>query len=116
MPELRDFLVQKDKALCEHGLEPVLAPDRTALVLARQVSSEPDSAFNLKWVTGEAVRQAKFIHLEESAGFGVFVFSDRSTLVALDSGHIYAVANASDPNAEKIIAWLAGYGIVQRSA
>lgn len=90
------------------------ARERVAFKLATQVTPEPFSEFNLDWLLKEATGQAKYVRLEPAAELAVFTFEDRSILVVLQTGMLYAVPTGSSENVRKVIEWLKEQGITER--
>lgn len=113
-PQLSSFLLQVESQLSQSGRTAVPPADRTAIVLAQKVTPEPYSEFGFDWLLKEAMSKAKFTKLEVEAEMGVFVFPDRSVLVLLQSGPVYAVPSATQSNIDKISAWLLGQGVSER--
>ncbi|MGC6991993.1 DUF7007 domain-containing protein [Pseudomonas aeruginosa] len=112
--KLQAFVIASDTALQGTADASVPARDRLAFKLAAMVTPEPDSAHNLEWLVQEAMAHAKFVRVEERAGAAIFIFRDRSILVALQSGMVYGVPTGSPENVEKLIVWLEGQGITER--
>lgn len=104
------YLAQIDAVLLDTGEAPVPVKDRKAVKLAEAVKPADGQGFD--WLFQEAATTAKYIHREEQASFTCFIFRDRSVLVLLQSGHLYAAGNGSPESLAKILAWLGSHEIV----
>lgn len=107
---LFEHLAMIDAANVASNRVDVLPQDRRAILLANQVN--PSSGRGFDWLVMQAASVAKFIHLEQSADFTLFVFEDRSVLVLLSSGHVFSVANGAVDSLQKVARWLASHSIV----
>lgn len=112
--KLQAFLTEKNTALQPSADASIPPRQRTALTLVSQVTPEPESSHNMKWLLGQATASAKYIRIEEKAGAAFFVFPDRSILSTVDSGEVHAVPTGSEANILKILVWLVEQGIVGR--
>lgn len=104
------YLAQIDAVLLNNDEAHVPVKDRIAVKLAEAVN--PDGGQGFDWLFQEAATTAKYIHHEEQASFTCFIFRDRSVLVLLQSGHLYAVGNGSAESLAKIRVWLGSHAIV----
>lgn len=114
--KLQEFLGQKDALLQDSADASIPLRQRTALTLVSQVTPDPESSHNMKWLLGQASTSAKYIRIEEKAGAAFFVFPDRSILSTLESGAVHAVPTGEEANILKILVWLVEQGIVGRPA
>lgn len=112
-PRLSTFLLTVEAQLSESDRPTVPPAERTAIQLAKQVTPEPYSEFGFDWLLREGMAKAKYTKLEVKAEMGVFVFPDRSVLVLLQSGPVYAVPSATPSNIEKINRWLLDQGVAE---
>lgn len=104
-----DYLSRIEDVLLEMNLPPVAPADRKALQFAARVS--PQNGFGFDWLVAEAAPKAKHVYLHSDADFIGFVFLDRSVLVLLQSGYLYAVPSAVDVSLRKIEGWFLSHGI-----
>lgn len=104
-----EYLAKVDATLLSSG-RPVIPPaERQSILITGQVNPEEGRGFD--WLVPEAHSKAKFIHAEGGGGFACFIFDDRSILILLQSGHVYALPSATDNNIKKIEAWLLSHHI-----
>ncbi|MBJ2214051.1 MULTISPECIES: hypothetical protein [Pseudomonas] len=104
-----EYLAKVDATLLSSG-RPVIPPaERQSILITGQVNPEEGRGFD--WLVPEAHSKAKFIHAEGGGGFACFIFDDRSILILLQSGHVYALPSATDSNIKKIEAWLLSHHI-----
>jgi len=104
-----DYLSRIEDVILELNLPPVSPADREALRLAGQVS--PQNGYGFDWLVAEAVPKSKHVYLHSETDFIGFVFIDRSVLVLLQSGYLYAVPSAGETNLCKIDDWFRSHGI-----
>ena len=104
-----EYLSRIEDVILEMNLPPVAPADRQALRLAGRVS--PQNGYGFDWLVAEAVPRSKHVYLHSDADFMGFVFIDRSVLVLIQSGYLYAVASAGEINLRKIDDWFLSHGI-----
>lgn len=109
MTQLADRLAKYELVLNKPGRPETAPAERFALSLCRQL--DPDSGLGFDWILAQAQNKAKYIHLEQSADFAVFIFLDRSILVLLQSGYTFAVPSGTPSNIMAIENWLLTHGI-----
>ena len=104
-----EYLSRIEDVILEMNLPPVAPADRQALRLAGRVS--PQNGYGFDWLVAEAVPRSKHVYLHSDADFMGFVFIDRSVLVLIQSGYLYAVPSAGEINLRKIDDWFLSHGI-----
>lgn len=104
-----DYLSRIEDVILDMNLPPVAPAARQALRPAGRVS--PQNGYGLDWLVAEAVPRSKPVYLRSDADFMGFVFIDRSVLVFLQSGNLYAVPSAGEINLRKIDDWFHSHGI-----
>lgn len=109
-------IIEKDRVLQKSADPSVPARERTALKLVSQVSNEEGTPYDLPWLIRSAMADAKFVHVEQNAGFAVFSFRDRSVMATLDNGKVYATPTGDEDNAIGVLEWLKRQGITLKGA
>lgn len=104
-----EYLSKIDAAMISSGRPAVRPAERLSLGLAAQVAPLEGRGFD--WLLEQAMSCAKHVYLQPAGDFAGFVFIDRSVLILLQSGYLYAVPSAVTSNLSKIDAWLTTHGV-----